>query len=385
MPTDTYSDEQNIAQQIYQRNRELLQERRRAEDLLFNVSEGVFAVDKEFKITIFNNRLNMMLGLPEGTALGKDVDDVIILETEKGVPVDIKQYCFLPPQKMPILTDLVLKSPVNDFFVKVMFSYIKSEKDEEDSECLVTISDVTKEIMLDKTKDDFLSLASHELRTPLTIIKSYLWMLLNDQKSPLGDQQKTYAERTAASTETMIAMVNDMLNISRLEQGKLNFNLKAGKIINSIQEGLTGFDLKAKEKNIGFKIDFSTLPLETDAYYDDDKFKECIVNLVGNAIKFTKEGEVKVNVENAGNYIKISIIDTGVGISPEDVPQLFQKFGKGQRSYEKSEITGGSGLGLYIVKIYIEAMGGEVGYSSPGDFKGSVFWITVPKFTQIHV
>ncbi|KKS59255.1 MAG: PAS/PAC sensor signal transduction histidine kinase [candidate division WWE3 bacterium GW2011_GWF2_42_42] len=103
MPTDTYSDEQNIAQQIYQRNRELLQERRRAEDLLFNVSEGVFAVDKEFKITIFNNRLNMMLGLPEGTALGKDVDDVIILETEKGVPVDIKQYCFLPPQKMPIL------------------------------------------------------------------------------------------------------------------------------------------------------------------------------------------------------------------------------------------------------------------------------------------
>src|SRR3972149_1643302 len=231
MPTDTYSDDQSIAQQIYQRNRELLQERRRAEDLLFNVSEGVFAVDKEFKITIFNNRLNMMLGLPEGTALGKDVDDVIILETEKGVPVDIKQYCFLPPQKMPILTDLVLKSPVNDFFVKVMFSYIKSEKDEEDSECLVTISDITKEILLDKTKDDFLSLASHELRTPLTIIKSYLWMLLNDQKCPLGDQQKTYAERTAASTETMIAMVNDLLNISRLEQGKLNFNLKAGKII----------------------------------------------------------------------------------------------------------------------------------------------------------
>ncbi|HAI62978.1 MAG: two-component sensor kinase, probably involved in phosphate sensing [candidate division WWE3 bacterium GW2011_GWF2_41_45] len=384
MPTTADVKPQSIAEEIYKRNRELLQERKRAEDLLYNVSEGVFAVDKDFNITIFNHTLENMLSLPESVAVGKKMEEVVVIENEKNERVDLKQYCFLPQQITPILSGLVLKGSSTSYFVNVRFSVIQSEIHADESECLITISDITKEILLDKTKDDFLSLASHELRTPLTIIKSYLWMLLNDQKSPLGDQQKIYAERTAASTETMIAMVNDMLNISRLEQGKLNFNLKAGKIISSIQEGLTGFDLKAKEKNIGFKIDFSTLPLETDAYYDDDKFKECIVNLVGNAIKFTKEGEVKVNVENAGNYIKISIIDTGVGISPEDVPQLFQKFGKGQRSYEKSEITGGSGLGLYIVKIYIEAMGGEVGYSSPGDFKGSVFWITVPKFTQIH-
>ncbi|KKS58502.1 MAG: Two-component sensor histidine kinase [candidate division WWE3 bacterium GW2011_GWB1_42_41] len=356
MPTTADVKPQSIAEEIYKRNRELLQERKRAEDLLYNVSEGVFAVDKDFNITIFNHTLENMLSLPESVAVGKKMEEVVVIENEKNERVDLKQYCFLPQQITPILSGLVLKGSSTSYFVNVRFSVIQSEIHADESECLITISDITKEILLDKTKDDFLSLASHELRTPLTIIKSYLWMLLNDQKSPLGDQQKIYAERTAASTETMIAMVNDMLNISRLEQGKLNFNLKAGKIISSIQEGLTGFDLKAKEKNIGFKIDFSTLPLETDAYYDDDKFKECIVNLVGNAIKFTKEGEVKVNVENAGNYIKISIIDTGVGISPEDVPQLFQKFGKGQRSYEKSEITGGSGLGLYIVKIYIEAV-----------------------------
>ena len=384
MPTDDANATSTITEQIYKRNRELLQERRRAEELLYNVSEGVFAVDKDFKITIFNNTMGSMLSIPEGVAIGQSMDDIITIQTDKGTKIDIKQHCFLLPLKSPVLSEVVLKGSPKDFFVNVKFSVIQSETDEEDTECLITISDITKEILLDKAKDDFLTLASHELKTPMTIIKSYLWMLQNDQVGKLNGEQRNYVDRTYHSAETMIAMINDMLNVSRMEQGKLTFNLKPGKIITSLEEALEGLDLKAKEKNIFLKVDISKVPLDLDAYYDDGRLKECVINLVGNAIKFTKEGGVTVSVDGSETHVKISVTDTGVGISESDVPKLFQKFGKGEGSYAKSEGTGGTGLGLYIVKIYIQAMGGQVGYSSAGDFKGSVFWITVPKHTQIH-
>ncbi len=384
MPTDDGNSTQNITQQIYERNRELLQERRRAEELLYNVSEGVFAVDKSFNITIFNHALEEMLGLNEGSALTKKMDEIVRIETEKGAVVDLKQHCFLPPEQEKVISDVVLKTGIKDYFVNVRFSVIKSETNPQDWECLVTISDITKEIMLDKAKDDFLSLASHELKTPMTIIKSYLWMLQNNQIGSLNEQQDTYVDRAVHSTDQMIAMINDMLNISRMEQGKLTFNMQPGKIIPSIQDALTGFDLKAKEKNIYLKTDLTQVPQDQDAYYDEGKLKECVVNLLGNAIKFTKEGGVTLKVEDIGTYLKISVIDTGVGISQEEANKLFKKFGKGETSYSKIVESGGTGLGLYIIKIYIEAMGGQVGYTSAGDFKGSNFWITVPKHTLIH-
>jgi two-component system, OmpR family, sensor histidine kinase VicK len=380
MPDST----QTITEEIYKRNRELLHERRRAEQLLFNVSEGVFAVDKDFKITIFNDTISEMLNIPGGVANGKSMDEVIKVETEKGAPVDLKQYCFLPPEKMPVLHDVVLKAAPKDFFVNVKFSPIQSETNADESECLITISDITKEVMLDKAKDDFLSLASHELRTPMTIIKGYLWMLQNNQVGELNAEQRNYIEIAFRSTETMIAMISDMLNISRMEQGKLTFNLKPGKIVTTIQDALTGFEINAKEKNIYFKVDLTQVPLDLDAYYDDGKLKECIINLVGNAIKFTKEGGVTVSAEQTDTHVKISMIDTGAGISDDEKPKLFQKFGKGDSSYTRIAETGGTGLGLFIVKLYIEAMGGQVGYISEGEFKGSTFWITVPTSTQIH-
>jgi signal transduction histidine kinase len=126
------------------------------------------------------------------------------------------------------------------------------------------------------------------------------------------------------------------------------------------------------------------VPQDQDAYYDEGKLKECVVNLVGNAVKFTKEGGVTIKVEDTGSHLKISVIDTGVGISDAEASKLFQKFGKGETSYSKIAESGGTGLGLYIVKIYAEAMGGQAGYTSGGDFKGSNFWITIPKYTQIH-
>jgi signal transduction histidine kinase len=384
MPTDLTASQQAITQEIYKRNRELLKERRHAEDLLYNVSEGVFAVDKDFNITIFDNALEEMLGIPPGLALGKNIDQVIKVQTEKGESINLKQYCFIPAQKMPILYSLVLKGVNKDFFVNIKFSVIESETNPDESECLITLTDITKEIMLDKAKDDFLSLASHELKNPLTIIKGYLWMVLSKMVGELNAEQKDYVDVAYTSTEQMISMVNDMLNISRMEQGRISFNMQPGKIIKVIRDSISPFDLQVKDKKIYLNLELVGCDDSLDSYYDEGKFKECIINLVGNAIKFTKEGGVTVRVENGEPNIKISVIDTGVGISDEEIPKLFSKFGKGESSYKKTAQTGGTGLGLFIVKMFIEAMGGTIGYSSPGDYKGSIFWITIPKHTVLH-
>lgn len=384
MPEDLNAAQQSITQEIYKRNRELLRERRRAEELLYNVSEGVFAVDKDYIITIFNNALENMLNIPEGNAIGKNMDQVIKVETERGDVIDLKQYCFVPPQKMPILYNVVLKGGGKNFYLNVRFSVIESESDPNQSECLITLSDITKEVMLDKAKDDFLSLASHELKTPLTIIKGYLWMLQSKMVGELTGEQLRYVDVAFMSTEQMINMVNDMLNISRMEQGRLSFDIKPGKIIKAIKDSISPFDLEIKEKNIYLKLELNGCDDNTDAYYDEGKFKECIVNLVGNAVKFTKTGGVTVKVDQDKNQLKISVIDTGVGISDDEKSKLFSKFGKGETSYTKIAKTGGTGLGLYIVKIFIEAMGGKVGYESGGDFKGTIFWITIPNHTVLY-
>src|SRR3989339_201595 len=204
--------------------------------------------------------------------------------------------------------------------------------------------------ILDKTKDDFMSVASHELRTPMTIIKSYLWMLRNGKAGDLNPKQQEYLLKTANSTERMINLINDMLNISRIEQGRMKFTVK--------------------------RIDICKRVM---VYTDEDKIKESIINLLGNALKFTKQGGITVSTEEEGNFVKVKVTDTGAGLSTEDQQRLFKKFGRLDNSYQTVAESGGTGLGLFIVKTYIEKMGGEVGVYSAGTNKGSTFWITISK------
>ena len=370
----------DITQAMYKRNMELLHERRHAEDLLYNVSEGVLAIDKAHNIILFNHTLEIMLDIPERDAIGKPVSEIVNIETQKGEPIDLKKYCFPADFKEESISEVVLKGKSKSYFVNVKFSIIESDGNEKDLECLITISDITKEILLDKAKDDFLSLASHELRTPMTVIKSYLSMLEDSQPEGLTEKQKKYLDRSISSTNDLIKLISDMLNISRMEQGRLTFDLKPVVINEILQEALAGLDLKAQEKNIYLKIEYLEIEPTTVINTDTTKFKEVIVNLVGNAIKFTKDGGVTVKIETNENnkFLKISVIDTGSGITKEESKKLFQKFGRTEGSYERAGENGGTGLGLYIVKLYAESMGGTADFFSEGENKGSAFWFTVP-------
>jgi signal transduction histidine kinase len=231
--------------------------------------------------------------------------------------------------------------------------------------------------VLNKLKDEFLSVASHELRTPMTIVKSYLWMMEKQKAGRLNHKQMEYLLKALEGTQRMIALINDMLDISRFEQKKVTFDLKQLNVCAVIEDALTGFEIAAKEKGIYLRFSGDCKDLYINA--DQVKLRDVLVNLIGNATKFTKIGGIDIGVEDDIDFIKIWIRDTGSGIDPKDLDKLFHKFARIDNSYTIANDAGGTGLGLYIVKLYIEGMGGRVGAWSEGAGKGSTFWIALPK------
>lgn len=232
---------------------------------------------------------------------------------------------------------------------------------------------------LDQLKDDFVSMASHELRTPMTAIRSYTWMALNRADVPLSEKIKKYLARTLISTERLINLVNDMLNISRIESGRVEIKPAVFDVQTLVADVLMEVAAKAKEKNLNLKIVHAGVP---QVFADSDKVHQVLLNLLGNAMKFTPEnGAITVSLFSDGNFVETSIKDTGVGILPEDLQRLFKKFGRLDNSYVAAATAGGTGLGLYISKSLINLMGGMIRGSSEGKGKGSVFTFSLPAAT----
>jgi len=365
----------SFAEEIYKKNLELLESRRRAEQLLYGLAEAVFAVDEEYNITLFNNSLEKIINKKLDDVLNLPVNQVINLTRENGEPVDVKELCFVNEEEKKKVDGLILKGATSDYYVNVRSSIINPLQGKQ--ECLVTMVDVTKEKQLEKAKDDFISITSHELRTPMTIIKSYLWMLGAGKGGNLTVKQMEYVQKAAHGTERMLALINDMLSISRMEQGRMEIKSEKLALMENISDTLEDFDVKCKEKNVECKIDIpSDIPY---VFADNGKLNEIIINLMGNALKFTNQGSITLSAETIPNdMIKISVQDTGKGIQQEDMRRLFHKFGRLNYSYQTVAESGGTGLGLYIVKLYVEHMGGEVGVSSKGENQGTTFWFTLP-------
>ncbi len=369
---------QFITEEIYKRNKELIEERRRIEQLLLNITDAVFVVNKDFKITLANIvAKNIFPAFTIDQEDKTDIHNVLKLSNEKtNELIDIKKQCFTSNDKEIIYdTSYTNEKGEKKYFI-LKTATIKY--DDTNSECLITLSDITKQKLSERAKDDFLSVAAHELRTPLTIIKSYLWRLASKGGATLDVDQKANINRIQSATERLINLVNDILNISRFEQGRLVFEISKYDAEDILKQAIAGLELKAQDNNIYLKLDTNAVK-GINVYVDKDKLIEIMFNLVGNAIKFTKKGGIIVQAEKTeDDFIKVSIIDTGVGIDKKDMSSLFRKFGRLDNSYTTVAESGGTGLGLFIVKMYVEHLGGKIGVFSEGIGKGSTFWFTLP-------
>ncbi len=228
---------------------------------------------------------------------------------------------------------------------------------------------------LDKLKDEFVSLASHELRTPMTAIKSYVWMVQNHKAGDITDTAQKYLAIVYSSTERLIHLVNDMLDISRIESGRFQLHPAPFKFADLVHEIQTEFLAKAGERHMNWQTSID--PPDTTVTADRDKIEQVLENLVGNAFKFTGDGgTVTLKAFIKDNNLAVAISDTGRGIAKEDMSKLFTKFGRlGEGLPTLSQP--GTGLGLYLSKQFIELHHGHVTVDSALG-RGSTFTFTLP-------
>lgn len=233
----------------------------------------------------------------------------------------------------------------------------------------------TKLKEVDQMKDDFISIASHELRTPLTAIKGYLSMIredLDDGKLSKTDK-KEMLDLASGSAERLNELVTDVLDVSRIEQGRIKIEPVKTNITEITKKVALSLKVEAKTKGLILKENYP--PAAAYSMVDKQKFEQILVNIIGNAIKYTKKGEVEVIITAGSKENQIMVKDTGLGMNEEERKNLFSKFYRVQNE-ETKEITG-TGLGLWITKEIVEVMNGRILVDSIKDV-GSEFTIIFP-------
>jgi len=225
---------------------------------------------------------------------------------------------------------------------------------------------------VDSLKDDFISMASHELKSPLAAIRGYAEFLRDARE--LSDENKEYARRIGVSSKQLVSLVGDMLDVSRIEQDRMVFEYTRFALVPFLKEEFKNFEMQAKEKGLEFTFE-SENDGQINVYLDQNKLRQIFVNFISNAIKYTKKGNVTVTVREKNEKVEIRISDSGIGMTQEEVAQLFGKFYR-VKSKETEDVQG-TGLGLWITKQLVEKMKGKISVESIKG-KGTDFVLTFP-------
>lgn len=239
---------------------------------------------------------------------------------------------------------------------------------------LATIVDITELKQLDRAKTEFVSIASHQLRTPLATVKWYTDMMLSGGTGELSEKQKDYVSRLYNVNEDMIDLVETLLNVSRIEIGKLPIERKPTNVENITQSVLE--ELAPQIAKMGLKIEGQYNGLLQNVESDPKLLRIVIQNLISNAVKYTPQGgTITISFEESSNEKMVVVADTGYGIPKEDQDRIFGKLFRAG-NVVKMASSQGTGLGLYLTKSLMEMLGGTISFKSEEN-KGSVFIITL--------
>ena len=250
---------------------------------------------------------------------------------------------------------------------------------------------------LDNAKTEFISIASHQLRTPLTAIKGFVALLLEGSYGDINNEMKSALTNVHVAAERLINLVEDLLNVSRIESGRMEYKKEEQSISKLLKELESIFEIVAKNKGLSFEVKKTEASLP-NVLIDDSKMREVLSNLIDNALKYTERGGVAVRAEygptsnykpqesaepaklgqrvehentGANGFVRVIVSDTGIGIPATELPYLFSKFSRGKDTSRLH--VGGTGLGLFVGKNIVEAHGGHIWAESDGDGLGSRF------------
>lgn len=370
----------SMSERLKDSYRRLAVEQQRDEAILQGMGEGLIATDEKGKVLIVNHiGANYLRVADIKAAIGKPIQDIYQLYV-----ADAKDNSEpLTGQARPVYAALATGEQVEGVFGfyqqdgKKALLNITATPIKLGGKVVGAISilrDVTKEREVDRMKTEFISLASHQLRTPLSAIKWFTEMLISGDAGELKPEQMEFAKNIDDSTTRMIALVNALLNISRIESGRIMIDPKP----TDLRELVNGIvnDLKAKTEERQQTLIISVHDELPKINLDARLIGQVYLNLLTNAIKYTpKGGEVSVFISRKGDEIISQVTDNGYGIPKDQQGKVFQKFFRAANAVKVE--TDGTGLGLYLIKSVVESSGGKIWFESE-EGKGTTFWFSIP-------
>ncbi|MBR0242674.1 PAS domain-containing protein [Candidatus Saccharibacteria bacterium] len=362
-----------------------------AELALATINDGVLILNRAGQIQYANPAAVSMLGLNAAeNAIGFDASLVLKIESQEGRE--------LPENENQILQAIRAGQALDSYKVCLLSGAAKKRipisislipVNNSDGSRIITFRDITRELAEEGEQTEFISTASHEMRTPVASIEGYLSLALNPQTATIDERARTYLNSAHASAKHLGQLFRDLLDVTKLDDGHLRPHFQPVEMLGLVKQ--ISDEYRVPIGNAKLNYQFGSLE-PTNAlgasrrldqvvygYVDVNFMREIMGNLIDNAIKYTPAGgSIYVNVLGDGDRVLINVTDTGMGISSDDLIHIFQKFYRADNSDTRT--IGGTGLGLYLVKQRVEAMGGRV-WAESAFGEGSTFYVSLPRIT----
>jgi len=358
-------------------------------DLFDNASEGLVAVNREGRVAYANHRARLFLGIEKTAEEGKIALLPLLEERSrqrvmrlwlqrKASPEETSRFDVTArsatggPRMLSV--SLAPRQVISDLVV-VSFRDVTHKRNIENElhETRKVLEAANQKLEeLDRMRSEFLNTATHELRIPVTIVHGYCSLLQELGTDNFNPKQKEFLQAAVQSSDKLVDLVNNMLDISRLEAGKVDLDISPRDLHQTISEVCESLKPLAEKEDLALHV--NTIP-NSQALYDEDNIQRVLTNLLGNAIKFTPDGgQIKVLLADKPDIVKVMVEDTGKGIPSDRLEDLFEEFSQ----LGKDDAQRGSGLGLAICKRIVEHHGGQIWAEClPG--QGSRFSFTLPK------
>jgi len=362
----------------------ITEEKEKASSIVQNVGDALLVIDEERKIALLNPAAEILTGYKQKDIQGKKYFEIFKffdrknekficqMAGDKKCPIE-KAISLNQRVEIPEETQLINKyekkieiaGNISPFFLKnTLNSYI------------IAFHDVTTEREIDRMKSEFISITSHQLRTPLSSIRWYAEMMLAGDTGKLNEKQTNFLNDLHESTITAVNLINNLLDVQRIEGGAMRVSLETVQLEENIEGVISTILPLAVASNAEITKNFGK-ELLPKVKADPKKLSQVFLNIISNAITYNiGKGEIIINLQKSGENIVFSCKDSGIGIPLEEQRNIFKKF------FRASNTAGvgapGSGIGLYICKVYVEEMKGKIWFESKGINKGTTFYVSLP-------
>jgi two-component system phosphate regulon sensor histidine kinase PhoR len=359
---------QNINDLVRQQKKILAQitaEKNRMQTILNSMTEGVVALDNQGNVLLLNSAVENFLGVTREAYLGKNILNLIRnYDLERAVKQALKS-------ERPITQEFQLIYPEPNFYY-LKATPLKNQEQEKEGIVLL-LRNITKEKKLDQMRTEFVANVSHELRTPLTSISGFLETL---REGAIDDPAAAHRSLEIMSQETnrLAKLIDELLHLSKIEERRVVHRWQLVQLKEIINQVAVTFQPQAQQKSLTLTVE---IPVELPSISGDpDLLAQVLTNLVDNSIKYTLPGgQVLIRATTYRDNVQVEVKDTGIGIPPEDLPRVFERFYRVEKA--RARELGGIGVGLAIVKHIIKAHGGSIKAESIPN-QGSSFKVTLP-------